>query len=136
MKVKVGNRNKFITLESVELHEVGDKFLLDEEYIKSLYLPNLKIADGFFLNENVNLEVLYVPNLEKTGPWFLFSNMELKLFEFPKLKDPGYGSFQFHPNKKKYMISLNIIIDVKIKLNESNRTREIENITKIKINLL
>lgn len=86
-------KNNFLyenkSLEHIDIQNVlkiGDYFLDNNEELKEINLPNVKIIGNNFLLFNKILETITIPNVETIGATFLFSNEALKTINIPKVK--------------------------------------------------
>ena len=76
-----------ISLPNVE--EIDDGFMYFNAILKQVDLPKLRVAHNDFLSANISLEQLDVPCLEKAGSQFLYSNFYLSELNAPNLVEVG-----------------------------------------------
>ena len=76
------------TLEVIELPEciiIGNCFLGFNTNIKSVYLPKAKIIENSFLYHNKALEVIELPECREIGEHFLEGNTNIKSIYLPEV---------------------------------------------------
>ena len=102
--IKINNQNVIVKYQNNNIKQCGDDFLLYNEKLQELDLPNLEKCGDSFLRCNESLQELNLSNLEQCGDAFLLCNGILQELDLPNLEQCG-DSF-LHYNKSLQKLNL------------------------------
>ncbi len=85
--IEIDEENKIIAYTNENLTETKSNFLVKNEYIKEINLPNVEYISGNFLPENNSIEELSLPKAKIICSDFLVNNKKLKKLYLPNVTD-------------------------------------------------
>ena len=89
IQIRIDKDNSIIGYINTGLRKVGNDFLLHNEKLKELELPQLEQVGDYFLHFNKGLTSLALPSLKKVGDNFIYINRMIDSLEAPNLKIVG-----------------------------------------------
>jgi hypothetical protein len=89
IQIRIDKDNGIIGYINTGLRKVGNDFLLHNEKLKELELPQLEQAGDCFLHFNKGLTSLVLPSLKKVGDNFIYINRMIASLEAPNLTIVG-----------------------------------------------
>ena len=107
IKVILDNQNRIISYENKYIQGVGEGFLLYNEVLEEIDLPNLEFCKSYFLTRNKKLTSLDFPKLDSCGYFFVDTNVIIEEINLPKLSKCG-ESFLYSNKKLKELILPNL----------------------------
>ena len=111
--IKTDKQNKIIEYFNREIEFIPDNFMIMNNTLKTLELPNVKIIGNMCLFTNNSLSKLFIPKDEELGEYFLYDNTTLEELIVPKLKIIKTAVLKNNCNIKKVEANNLTIIDSK-----------------------
>ena len=90
--IKIDKYNRITEYDNKNLSTIGDNFILYNQQLKSISLPNVEKIGDNFLYGNKGLKNVSLPNVKEIGDNFLYENKGLKNVSLPNVKkiDSGF----------------------------------------------
>ena len=111
--IKTDKQNKITEYYNREIEYIPDNFMIMNNTLKTLELPNVKIIGNMCLFANNSLSKLFIPKDEELGEYFLYDNTILEELIVPKLKIIKTAVLKNNCNIKKVEANNLTIIDSK-----------------------
>ena len=86
----VNKYNQIIGYHNEAIVKIANYFLIYNEVLKEISLPNVRIIAKYFLCHNNKLERMYAPNLKKLGAGSLLFNHNIEEIESVRYKDSRF----------------------------------------------
>ncbi len=108
--ITIDKQNRFIGYKNDNIKELDDNFLIENEHLKEINLPNVIRIGNNFLNNNFDLVKINLPNVQTIGEEFLITNVKLKSLNLPSAKKiDNFCLLQNKNIKEIYMPNIQII---------------------------
>ena len=104
VKIEINKNNAIVGYENDYVTEIDSFFLVSNEQLNSISLPQVQKIGDTFLDSNQRLSSISLPQVQKIGNSFLYSNRRLSSISLPQVQKIGDG-FLCH-NKQISSISL------------------------------
>lgn len=102
--IKLDKDNQIIGYINENIKEVGKHFLLHNNALQKIALPEVKKIRDCFLLHNNTLQEISLPQVEKIKKFFLNQNRTLQEISLPQAKEIGEYSLNFAGNIKRFYI--------------------------------
>lgn len=102
----INNKNEIVEYHNEHLTEIGDNFLVNNQALEVLDVPNVEKIGNDFLRSNKNIKELVLPKTKEIGAYCLEMNESLEKLDLPKVRKIKNFSLTFNKNLKEIDLPL------------------------------
>ena len=87
--IELNENNNIIEYQNEEIEKIGDNFLVSNETLRKIEIPNVQEIGNYFLHRDIALRKVNFPNVQKIGNYFIDVNKIISQVDLPNVQEIG-----------------------------------------------